>query len=73
MKEFVEDGGSIIMVSSDLPEILGVADRIMVMREGTVSGFLDVKEASEERIMGLASINAESSLGGQSNEYTKAQ
>ncbi|MFT4004315.1 MAG: sugar ABC transporter ATP-binding protein [Lacrimispora sp.] len=73
MKEFVEDGGSIIMVSSDLPEILGVADRIMIMREGTVSGFLDVKEASEERIMGLASINAESSLGGQSNEYTKAQ
>lgn len=60
MKEFVESGGSIIMVSSDLPEILGVADRIMIMREGTVSGFLDINEASEERIMGLASLNTES-------------
>ncbi|MGL6218545.1 MAG: sugar ABC transporter ATP-binding protein [Lacrimispora sphenoides] len=61
MKEFVEAGGSIIMVSSDLPEILGVADRIMIMREGTVSGFIDTKEASEEKIMGLASISTESS------------
>mgnify|MGYP000860852089 CR=1 FL=1 len=62
MKEFVEDGGSIIMVSSDLPEILGVADRIMVMREGRVSGFLDIRDASEEKIMGL------SSLGGHDDE-----
>lgn len=61
MKEFVEAGGSIIMVSSDLPEILGVADRIMIMREGTVSGFIDTKEASEEKIMELASISTESS------------
>ncbi|WP_313155027.1 sugar ABC transporter ATP-binding protein [Lacrimispora sp.] len=61
MKEFVEAGGSIIMVSSDLPEILGVADRIMIMREGTVSGFIDTKEASEEKIMGLASISTVSS------------
>ena len=61
MKEFVEAGGSIIMVSSDLPEILGVADRIMIMREGTVSGFIDTKEASEEKIMGLASISTEGS------------
>lgn len=66
MKEFVEAGGSIIMVSSDLPEILGVADRIMIMREGTVSGFIDTKEASEEKIMGLASISTESS--GRENE-----
>lgn len=72
MKEFVEDGGSIIMVSSDLPEILGVADRIMVMREGTISGVLDIDEASEEKIMGLASItreSVESSLGGPKNEH----
>lgn len=67
MKEFVENGGSVIMVSSDLPEILGVADRIMVMREGVVSGFIDRKEASEEMIMGLASINTVGSLGGQNN------
>lgn len=72
MKEFVEAGGSIIMVSSDLPELLGVADRIMVMREGTVSGFLDIKEATEEKIMGLASITRQASgtePGSQTKEY----
>lgn len=58
MKEFVENGGSIIMVSSDLPEILGVSDRIMVMSEGRVSGILDIAEASEKTIMNLASINS---------------
>lgn len=57
MKEYVEAGGSIIMVSSELPEILGVSDRIMVMREGRVSGFLDSKEATEKKIMQLASIS----------------
>ena len=36
MKAFVENGGSIIMISSELPEILGVANRIMVMREGSL-------------------------------------
>ena len=59
MKEFVEAGGSILMVSSDLPELLGVADRIMVMREGRVSGFLDIEEASEEKVMALTSIRTE--------------
>lgn len=58
MKEFVEKGGSIIMVSSELPEILGVSNRIMVMCEGRVSGFLDNQEIVEKDIMKLASINA---------------
>lgn len=47
-------GHSIIMVSSEMPEIVGMSDRIMVMHEGKVSGFLDRKEASQERIMTLA-------------------
>ena len=55
MKAFVEEGGSIIMVSSELPEILGVSDRIMVMSEGRVTGILDISEASEKKIMSLAS------------------
>lgn len=55
MKEFVENGGSIILVSSELPEIIGCANRIMVMREGRVAGFLDETEATEERIMQYAS------------------
>lgn len=55
MKKFVEDGGSIILVSSDLPEIIGCSNRIMVMREGVVTGFIDETEATEEKIMQLAS------------------
>jgi ribose transport system ATP-binding protein len=58
MKEFVENGGSIIMVSSDLPEVLGVSHRIMVMSEGHVAGFVDENEATETSVMNLASINS---------------
>ncbi len=56
MKKFVEEGGSIIMVSSELPEILGVSDRIMVMREGKVSGIIDNHGTTEKDILQLASI-----------------
>lgn len=59
MKEFVENGGSIIMVSSELPEILGVANRIMVMREGKVAGFVNEEDAAEEIVMSLASVGNE--------------
>ena len=55
MKNFVEDGGSIILVSSELPEVLGCSNRIMVMREGYVTGFLDSVEATEENVMLFAS------------------
>ena len=59
MKQFVEEGGSIIMVSSELPEILGVSDRIMVMREGRVAGFIPGPGATEKDIMQLASISGQ--------------
>jgi len=55
MKEFVENGGSIILVSSELPEVIGCSNRIMVMREGQVTGFLNESEATEEAIMKFAS------------------
>lgn len=58
MKEFVEGGGSIIMVSSEMPEILGVSNRIMVMSEGRVTGFLDNRDIVEKDIMKYASQNA---------------
>lgn len=48
------EGMSIIVVSSDIPEILGICDRIMVMHEGRVSGYLTIQEASQENIMALA-------------------
>lgn len=57
MKKFVEEGGSIIMVSSELPEILGVSDRVMVMREGKVSGIIDNQGITEKDILQLASMS----------------
>ncbi len=54
INKFKSEGMSIIMVSSDIPEVLGISDRIMVMHEGRVSGFLDRDEATQESIMTLA-------------------
>lgn len=56
MNELAERGVPIIMVSSDLPEVLGVSDRIAVMHEGKITGILDKKEASQEKIMQLATV-----------------
>ncbi len=47
-------GKSIIMISSEMPELLGMSDRIMVMSNGLMTGILDAEEANEERIMQLA-------------------
>ncbi|MCL2129288.1 MAG: sugar ABC transporter ATP-binding protein [Treponema sp.] len=49
-----KEGKSIIMISSEMPELLGVSDRIMVMCEGRVTGILDGKTATQEEIMRLA-------------------
>ena len=54
IREFVEDGGAAIVISSDLPEVLAMGDRILVMREGAQKGILDHDDASQERIMALA-------------------
>ncbi|HBU14894.1 MAG: D-xylose ABC transporter ATP-binding protein [Rhodobacteraceae bacterium GWE1_64_9] len=48
------EGVAILMISSELPEVLGMSDRIMVMHEGHVSGFLDRSEADQVKIMDLA-------------------
>lgn len=54
MNELADRGVAIIMVSSDLPEVLGVSDRIVVVHEGKISGELQRGEATEEKIMKLA-------------------
>ncbi|WP_026582000.1 sugar ABC transporter ATP-binding protein [Bacillus sp. J33] len=54
MNELTEKGFSIIMVSSELPEILGMSDRVMVIHEGKLTAILDKKEASQEKIMEAA-------------------
>lgn len=54
MKDLVSNGMSIIMISSELPEVLGMSDRIYVMSEGRLTGELQSKDASQEAIMRLA-------------------
>ena len=54
MNSLAEEGVAIIMVSSELPEILGMSDRILVMHEGKCAGILDRTAATEEKIMAMA-------------------
>ncbi len=51
MNELAANGYAIIMVSSEMPEVLGMADRIVVMKSGHVTGEFDNKEVSQEMIM----------------------
>lgn len=57
MVDFINQGKSIIMVSSEMPELIGMSDRILVMAEGRISGELDRKEFSQERILEMASCD----------------
>jgi len=54
MNELVENGAIVIMISSELPEILGMCDRVLVMREGKITADLPIGEATQERIMKAA-------------------
>ncbi|HEV2472158.1 MAG TPA: sugar ABC transporter ATP-binding protein, partial [Chthonomonadales bacterium] len=54
MNELAAGGAAIIMISSELPEILAMSDRILVMHEGRIAGELSRSEATQERIMNLA-------------------
>lgn len=59
MRDIARQGVGIVMVSSDLPELLGMSDRILVMHEGRLAGELSREEATEEAIMRLATATAE--------------
>ena len=54
MGELAGRGMAILMISSELPEILGMSDRIVVMHDGTVAGILDRAEATQEKVLALA-------------------
>ena len=56
MNELVAEGKSIIMISSEMTEILRMSDRIVVMCEGRKTGELDIAEATQERIMHAATL-----------------
>jgi len=54
MTELASEGVAILMISSELPEILGMSDRVAVMHGGTIAAILDRKDASQQKILALA-------------------
>jgi ABC-type sugar transport system ATPase subunit len=54
LRKLANDGAAVLMISSELPEVLGMNDRTAVMREGRLVGIFDHAEASEERIAACA-------------------
>ena len=61
MEEIAESGKGVILVSSELPEVMGMSDRIMIMSEGRIAGELNREEYYEDHILNLA-------IGGNDNE-----
>jgi ABC-type sugar transport system ATPase subunit len=54
MQTLAREGVCVIMVSSELPEVLGVSDRIAVMRQGRIAAIVDRAGATEEKLLKLA-------------------
>ena len=54
MGQLVEQGKAIIMVSSEMPELIGMSNRVMVLCSGRCTGILDKQQCSQEAIMRLA-------------------
>lgn len=54
MRRLADEGAALLVISSELPELLKVSDRILVMREGSIAGELAREEATEEKVMALA-------------------
>ena len=62
MNKLKQDGISVIFVSSEMPEVLGIADRIIVMCDGRITGEMMIEDATQEKILELAT-RFESKLG----------
>ncbi len=58
LRKLASEGMGIVMISSELPEILSVSDRILVMRHGRIAGEIDRESATQERIMNLAVLGS---------------
>ncbi|MDN7181730.1 sugar ABC transporter ATP-binding protein [Caballeronia sp. SEWSISQ10-4 2] len=63
LAELVREGMAVLMISSELPEVLGMADRILVMHEGRISADIARADANEERVMSAALGASPSTLG----------
>lgn len=59
INKLVEQGIGVIVISSELPELIGISDRIVIMCEGRITGELDKKDFSQERILDLATQTME--------------
>jgi ABC-type sugar transport system ATPase subunit len=55
ISRLAKEGAAVIMISSEMPEILGMSDRVLVMRQGRVAGILDRDRATQVDLMRLAS------------------
>ena len=64
IRKLAEEGAAIILVSSELEEILGLTDRILVMHEGQLKGMLNAEDATQEKIMHIAIGISDSTEGG---------
>jgi ribose transport system ATP-binding protein len=62
MNELTERGAAILMISSDLLEVLGMSDRILVMAGGRITGELSMEEATQEKVMTLATQGSEAAV-----------
>lgn len=62
MNELTENGAGILMISSELPEVLGMSDRILVMSQGRLTGELSGEEATQEEVMELATAQEEAAV-----------
>ncbi|HEY59549.1 MAG TPA: sugar ABC transporter ATP-binding protein [Anaerolineae bacterium] len=71
MSELARDGMAILMISSELPEVLGMSDRVLVMCEGKMTGEFKRKEATQEKIMAVAT--ARNLLGNNRQVKTKVK
>lgn len=59
MVDLARQGIAIVMISSELPELLSMSDRVMILNEGRVSGILKQEECTQEKIMKLATASME--------------
>lgn len=63
INEITANGGAVLMASSDLPEVLGMSDRVLVMSNGRLSGGMPAKEATQEKVMSLAVSHMDEEAG----------
>jgi ribose transport system ATP-binding protein len=58
LRQIADRGVGVVMISSDLPEVLGMSDRILVLHDGRICGRLDGRTATEEKVMACATGHA---------------